>query len=412
MVYRKKVNQLHKVISNRNVNLSTRRLLLLSVIRPSIEYGSEVWEGNKSQARSLESIILDGAKRILGCSSKTCNEAVRGDMGLDTLQSRRDRAKLKWWYKLATLPEDRYPKLLFNQEWNIKPRRGRQRKVWSRMVDDLFKSLDIDKGEWLEDIERGDSSSASFLACVEECISERESRRFEEGLNTKVKLDIYKRFGKSVEFKKYLHGVCDAGSRLLFKFRSGTHGLNEELGRHRGREGKTECSLCGDECENVSHVLWECSAYSSSRACFIKKLQELLEDEYEDFESLDKVEKSSYVLGSELWESKFDRLLSLVKEYIIDVWEIRKHKLYDSDSGPGQQLHSRSSPGERNGKFSQNGKFGQNGKLGHSCTNVTKGKLYGSQDSDHAIVHLGLNVSSSAHNCGCVVDGGNAMAAI
>ena len=94
---------------------------------------------------------------------------------------------MKWWYKLATLPEDRYPKQLFNQEWNIKPRRGRQRKVWSRMVDDLFKSLDIDKGEWLEDIERGDCSSASFLACVEECISERESRRFEEGLNTKVK---------------------------------------------------------------------------------------------------------------------------------------------------------------------------------------------------------------------------------
>ena len=151
---------------------------------------------------------------------------------------------------------------------------------------------------------------------------------------------------------------------------------------------------------------------NSTRACFIKKLQELLEDEYEDFESLDKVEKSSYVLGSELWESKFDGLLSLVKEYIIDVWEIRKHKLYDSDSGPGQQLHSRSSPGERNGKFCQNGKFGQKGKLGHSCTNVTKGKLYGSQDSDHAIVHLGLIVSSSAHNCGCVVDGGNTMAAI
>ena len=75
------------------------------------------------------------------------------------------------------------------------------------MVDDLFKSLYIDKGEWLEDIERRDSSAASFLACVEEYISKRESRRFEEGLNTKIKLDIYKRFGKSVEFKKYLHGV-------------------------------------------------------------------------------------------------------------------------------------------------------------------------------------------------------------
>ena len=73
----------------------------------------------------------------------------------------------------------------------------------------------------------------------------------------------------------------------MFKFRSGTYDLNEELGRHKGREGKTECSLCENECENVSHVLWECSAYSSIRASFTKKLQELLGYDYEDFESLE-----------------------------------------------------------------------------------------------------------------------------
>ena len=73
----------------------------------------------------------------------------------------------------------------------------------------------------------GDSSSASFMACVEECISERESRKFEEGLNTKVKLDMYKCFGKSVEFKKYLHGICDAGSGLLFKFKSDIYTRSE-----------------------------------------------------------------------------------------------------------------------------------------------------------------------------------------
>ena len=50
---------------------------------------------------------------------------------------------------------------------------------------------------------------------------------------------------------------------------------------------------------------------------------------------------------------------ALVKEYI---WEIRKHKLYDSDSGSGLQLHTQSSPGGRSGKFSQNSRFGQNGK--------------------------------------------------
>ena len=38
--------------------------------------------------------------------------------------------------------------------------------------------------------------------------------------------------------------------------------------------------------------------------------------------------------------------------------------------------------------------------------------MYNSQVRDHVIMYLGLNVSSSAHNCGCVVDGGNAMATI
>ena len=101
------MNQLHSVISNRGVNLSARRLLLLTVVRPTLEYGSGVWEGNKCQTAALESVMLGGAKRILGCSSRTCNEAVRGDMGLETLQGRRDKSKLRVWYKLASMSEDR-----------------------------------------------------------------------------------------------------------------------------------------------------------------------------------------------------------------------------------------------------------------------------------------------------------------
>ena len=66
--------------------------------------------------------------------------------------------------------------------------------------------------------------------------------------------------------------------------------------------------------------------------------------------------------------------------------------------------------GQRNGKFSLSGKFGQNGKLGHSCVRVTKGRLYDFRVRD-MVSCLGLNLSSSAHNCGCVVDGSNAMSA-
>ena len=53
----KKVKKLH---CNRNINLSARELFLLSVIRPSLEYGSEIWESNKTNMNTfkLESIIL------------------------------------------------------------------------------------------------------------------------------------------------------------------------------------------------------------------------------------------------------------------------------------------------------------------------------------------------------------------
>ena len=63
---------------------------------------------------------------------------------------------------------------------------------------------------------------------------------------------------------------------LLFKFRSGTNGLNEELGRHRGKNDDRQCKLCRGECESVVHVLWECPAYDSIRNNFMVELENLL----------------------------------------------------------------------------------------------------------------------------------------
>ena len=88
----------------------------------------------------------------------------------------------------------------------------------------------------------------------EESIGERER-------GSKVNEQYMKLLGR--KYSLYLHGMSDAGTRLLFW--SGTHGLNEELGKHRGREGRQESMLCGDECESVSHVLGECPTNSSIR---------------------------------------------------------------------------------------------------------------------------------------------------
>ena len=48
------------------------------------------------------------------------------------------------------------------------------------------------------------------------------------------------------------------------------------------------------------------------------------------------IEKTAYVLGSELWEYDFDHLLSLVEEYVVGIWDVRKQKLLSDDSCPSE----------------------------------------------------------------------------
>ena len=76
----------------------------------------------------------------------------------------------------------------------------------------------------------------------------------------------------------------------------------------------------------IGHVLWERSAYSNIRGTFVEKLREFLGKIYTEFDKLNSIEKIAYVLGSELWEYDFDDLLSLVKEYVVGVWDARKQK--------------------------------------------------------------------------------------
>ena len=77
--------------------------------------------------------------------------------------------------------------------------------------------------------------------------------------------------------------------------------------------------------------------YSSSRADFLMiELQEKLRNKFKGFDALDSLGKSSFILGSELWENHCDLLLVLVKEYVVNVQETQKLKLYGDGSSQSQ----------------------------------------------------------------------------
>ena len=59
------------------------------------------------------------------------------------------------------------------------------------------------------------------------------------------------------------------------------------MGRHRGREGKYMCNLCGEDCESVGHFLWNCPVYSECRALFLEHLKNNLGNEFEHLKNCD-----------------------------------------------------------------------------------------------------------------------------
>ena len=85
-------------------------------------------------------------------------------------------------------------------------------------------------------------------------------------------------------------------------------------------------------------------------------------------------------------EEHFDSLLPLVKDYVVDIWEARKVKLYGDDSSQSQ--FSAGDLGEFTGIEGQSGK--------NMCQGDT-GKFHSS--------YISMNVCGSAYENGCMVDG-------
>ena len=110
------------------------------------------------------------------------------------------------------------------------------------------------------------------------------------------------------------------------------------------------------------------------------------------------MEKTAFVLGSEHWEKDFYPLLKLVKNFILEVWEFRKQKIYGYGTG-ASQYQSQFSAGSLDSAGSGEGKL-------CSCKQSQSGKCC----CVHAVVCVkSMSVlDCSAQNVECVVHGRNA----
>ena len=60
---------------------------------------------------------------------------------------------------------------------------------------------------------------------------------------------------------------------------------------------------------SVGHFLWNCPVYSERRALFLEHLKNNLRNEFEHLKSCNIAGKSHFILGTELWGSRYEELL-------------------------------------------------------------------------------------------------------
>ena len=87
-------------LCNPSLSLYLRRQVILSILRPSLECGNEVWRCTSTQSKALDAVMLGVCKKILSSSSKTCNEAVWSYLGVEPLALRRGKSKVVWYSKI------------------------------------------------------------------------------------------------------------------------------------------------------------------------------------------------------------------------------------------------------------------------------------------------------------------------
>ena len=100
-------------------------------------------------------MLLGACKKILSCSSKTCNEAVWGDLGVEPLALRRAKSEVVWLGK----NKNSYCRQIFNKEWGKCKLRGRRRKQWKKCVMDIISDMrltvsSLDSKEALTNIDK------------------------------------------------------------------------------------------------------------------------------------------------------------------------------------------------------------------------------------------------------------------
>ena len=235
------------------------------MIAPILFHGSEIWGYQDHPA--IEKVQCKFLKRLLGLSQTTSNIAVYGETGRLPLASHYHVRCFKYWLKLLSMPDHRYPKRCYSL---LKQHDMNGRKNWVSQVREML--LKFDSMDFWNLQENYDSSKYDNVVCTfENRITDYFKKNWVVNLQNSSKLAIYASFKGSFSRENYIVNLKPREVLThLARFTTSNHNLEIEIGRHRDKLlSERLCKFCekmGDiVIEDEFHFLLSCKRYSELR---------------------------------------------------------------------------------------------------------------------------------------------------
>ena len=94
-----RVGKMDAILTDPHLDTKIKKCIMMNVIVPKLEYAGDLLEGNAKFVKELETVQMTAAKKIQGCSSTTGNTVLRAELGMYSLETKRDVRELKWQHE-------------------------------------------------------------------------------------------------------------------------------------------------------------------------------------------------------------------------------------------------------------------------------------------------------------------------
>ena len=256
------------------------------LVQPILLYGSDIWGISLTAQKSVDKVFHWFMKLMLHIKQNTSNVMLVGEVGMFPPSVLCHRNTLMYFIRLNNMPQASVLKSVFLESKRLCELGHRS---WYTKVWELAQSYNLD-------IYSYDDSNAS-KQLIKSTVTEKYTFEWLAKLQ-----DLFR-------WENYLSCVQNPQyHNALTKFRTSSHTLEIERGRHTNPITPVEQRLCNvcHELEDELHFLLGCNMFTDERIAFLYQIQ----NEYSQFITLDNKEKFIFLLQNEdsqviTWTAKF-----------------------------------------------------------------------------------------------------------